>query len=128
MSYLVIPKEVTSRTANVWVAAINEEIDPATAFLRFGDQELPLGSNWIEYRTESGRNFMCYQHINLWDLPPGTGFALALVAGHEVRANGHFRTRCRQIFRRSTIDRSMFCWRRVSPPSVPTAYISAVLT
>jgi len=105
MAYLVIPKEVTARTANLWVAAINEEIDPATARLRFGTNELALDQNWILYRTRSGRNFIRYQHVNLWDLPPATDFQLELASGGEVRARAQFRTLPAEL---PTIDQRPF--------------------
>lgn len=92
MAYLVIPKEITARTANIWVAAINEEINPATAFLRFGAGQLALDQNWNLYKTASGRNFIHYQHVNLWDLPPASDFALEFGNENLVRASGHFRT------------------------------------
>lgn len=92
MAYLVIPKEVTKKTANIWVAAINEEVDAASAFLRFGDSQVLLDQNWRLYRTRSGRNFIYYQHVNLYDLPSATDFALEFSALGAVLARGHFRT------------------------------------
>lgn len=105
MSYLLIPKEVTGSEANVWLAAINENFDPAGSFLRFGGNRIETGENWIRYQTASGRNTIFYQHLKLQNLDARTDYALEFTSGGQVRATGSFRTLPAEL---PTIDQRPF--------------------
>lgn len=92
MAFLVIPNEVTSKDANIWIGFINQGLNPNITSLRYNNQEIRLNQNWIDFRTQSGQNSIHYQHLKLDDLEPRTSYTLELLVGTEVKANAYFRT------------------------------------
>ena len=51
MSYLVIPNEVFANDATIWVAAVNENLNPAATVLEYGSNQVPLNAGWTTFRT-----------------------------------------------------------------------------
>ncbi len=92
MSFLLIPNEVTSREAIVWIGMINEEINPNNTSIRYNNERKSLNQNWTTYKTRSGRNFIHYQHIKLQNLKPRTDYVLEFTTGTQARATGLVRT------------------------------------
>ncbi len=92
MSFLLVPKEVTSTEAKVWVGVVNEGINPHNIALRYGNSEIRLNDNWNTFRTTSGQNSINYQHLTLRNLTPRTNYPLKLLTGQTLRTYGQVRT------------------------------------
>lgn len=92
MAFLVIPNEVYGNDATVWVAAINESLDPTTTVLEYGSNQKPLNAGWRDFQTADGKNRMRYQRVNLNNLSPRQSYSLALRVGGELKADGSITT------------------------------------
>jgi hypothetical protein len=86
MAFLVIPNQVGTTTAVVWVAAINEQLDTATAFLTFGGLQQSLRADWINFTTSDQKNRIQYQRVTLTNLAPGTTILLDFRAAGQSKA------------------------------------------
>lgn len=85
MSFLLIPNEVTSREALLWIGVIGESTAPTALVLRAGNgKEIPLTQNWTRFTTRSGRNTLFYQYFTASDLQPGTNYVFELLSGGET--------------------------------------------
>lgn len=84
MSFLLIPNEVTSREAMIWVGVIGESVTPTTLVLRSGGKEIPLTKDWVRFTTQSGRNTLFYQYFKASDLQPGTDYIFELFYRSKV--------------------------------------------
>lgn len=88
MSFLVIPNEAFGDTATIWVAAINENFDPASAVLEYGPQQQAIpANNWRTYVADK-KNSIQYQRVPLANLSERTRYNLALRINGEVKADG----------------------------------------
>jgi hypothetical protein len=92
MSYLVIPNEAFGNSATIWVAAINENFDPAATVLEYGSKQFALNNGWSDFRTADGKYRIRYQRVTLNDLSPQTRYALTLRVGGEWKADGSVTT------------------------------------
>lgn len=92
MSFLVIPNEVTSREAVIWIGIINEPVNPAVLNLTCNNASFELEENWINFNTASGRNTVTYQYFTIQDLEPGNEYRLDLQTDNESLSTGSFRT------------------------------------
>ncbi len=92
MSFLIIPNEVTQNTATIWLAAINENFDPAVTTLeyasKFGTDQKALDNGWNDFATHNQTYRIRYQRVSLTDLKQRTWYSLALRVGQESRADG----------------------------------------
>jgi hypothetical protein len=89
MSHVVIPRGVSDRTADVWIAAIDE--DPTAGALTFGVGTALLGpGGWREWKF--GGHTIRHQIVSLADLQPRTTYKLELRAGDAAVARGSVTT------------------------------------
>lgn len=87
MPYLVIPNGVGADAALIWVAAVNENFDAATAVLEYGAQQRALNANWVDWVSRDGNNRVRYQRVLLNNLNPKETYPLRLRLGGAVRAD-----------------------------------------
>ena len=92
MPFLVIPNEVYANDATIWVAVINEDVDPATAILECGSNQQALNEGWRDFESADGKNRIRYQRATLNNLKPRTSYSLALRVGGESKADGSITT------------------------------------
>lgn len=88
MPFLVVPNEVSQNSAIVWVAAINENFDPAVTVLKYGAIEKSLNNGWRDFATRDGSNRIRYQRVTLDNLEQRKWYPLALRVGGEQKADG----------------------------------------
>src|SRR5215472_3526919 len=88
MAYLLIPNEVDTGWAKIWLAAINENFDPATAALSYGGNQLAVNANWQNFVTSDGSNRIQFQRVGLNGLDQRTFYNLAFSVGGQQRATG----------------------------------------
>jgi hypothetical protein len=87
MPFLVIPNEAFGDTAAIWVAAINENFDPASAVLEYGSQQLAIPSDkWRSYVADK-KNSIQYQRVPLSNLSERTRYNLALKINGQLKAD-----------------------------------------
>jgi hypothetical protein len=86
MSFLIIPHEVSTNSANVWVAAANE--NPGPAILEHPTGQVPLAPAWQQ--DPSGT--VNYQQINLPNLEPFKQYPLGLRINNQHVAWGELTT------------------------------------
>lgn len=77
MPFLLIPNEVSSNSAVVWIAAINESFDPNRATFFYGGNQQALNA-WNNWSTESGKFQVGYQRLQLSGLEPRQSYTLQL--------------------------------------------------
>ena len=92
MSYLVIPNEVFANDAIVWVAAVNENLNPAATVLEYGSRQTVLSGGWSNFTTADRKFTIHYQRVNLNNLTQQTNYPLTLRVNNEWKADGSFRT------------------------------------
>lgn len=92
MAFLVIPNEVESNSATVWLAAINESFDPAHAVLEYGSNQMGLHRMWGDYSTSDGKNRILYLRVKLTELSPRTPYNLTFRFQGQVKADGRVTT------------------------------------
>jgi hypothetical protein len=93
MSFLVIPNEVFANDAIIWVAAINENFDPATAVLEYGPNQVALNAaNWSNFNTADGNFSIRYQRVQLHNLTQQTSYWLTLRIGGQWKADASIKT------------------------------------
>jgi len=92
MSYLVVPNEVFANDAIVWVAAVNENLNPAATVLEYGSNRVTLNSGWSNFTTADGQFTIQYQRVNLHNLTQKTDYPLTLRVNNEWKADGSMRT------------------------------------
>ncbi|HLQ78391.1 MAG TPA: hypothetical protein VK210_13610 [Terriglobia bacterium] len=92
MAFLIVPNEVDTKKAVVWVASINEPFDATTAELLYGAAQLPLHDKWIDFKTSDGKDQIQYQRVTLPNLTPGTNYPLTLRVSGQDTADASVRT------------------------------------
>ena len=92
MPFLIVPNEVYANDANIWVAAINEPLDPATSVLEYGSDQKPLTGGWRDFETADRKNRIRYQRVPLHNLSPRKKYSLALRVGGNIKADGSITT------------------------------------
>ncbi|NNE99752.1 MAG: hypothetical protein HKN25_12095 [Pyrinomonadaceae bacterium] len=92
MSFLLVPNEVASDSANLWIGVVNEGVGLSDASLMYNGNSFDLTQGWQTYRTRSGFNAVRYQHIKLQNLSPRTDYILEFSTGGKSRASGRIRT------------------------------------
>lgn len=92
MPFLVIPNEVYANDATIWVAGINEDLDPATAILEYGSNQQALNAGWRDFETDDGKNRIRYQRVTLNNLAPRQSYSLGLRVGGDLKADGSITT------------------------------------
>jgi hypothetical protein len=92
MPFLIVPNEVYANDATIWVAGINESIDPATAILEYGSNQKALNAGWRDFETADGKNRIRYQRVTLSNLLPRQPYSLGLRLGGDLRADGSITT------------------------------------
>jgi hypothetical protein len=90
--YLLIPNEVTASDAVVWVAAINENVNPVTLSLAANGSLFPLAPNWSVHTTQSGLNNVIFQYVRIQGLSPNTEYLFELLAGNLMLRHCRVRT------------------------------------
>lgn len=90
--YLVIPNEVFANDAIIWVAAINENLNPAATVLEYGQNQMALNANWRNFRTADGKFTINYQRVQLHNLTQKSDYTLTLRVNGEWKADGSIRT------------------------------------
>lgn len=91
MAFLVIPNEVRSDQALVWVGAINENFDPTGVVLEYGGNQQPV-AGWINWATKSGKHRISFQRVLLAGLDARRNYPLRLRVGGNVVADGSVTT------------------------------------
>ncbi len=81
MAFLIIPNEVDVNRATIWLAAINDAFDPATATLQYGANEIALNNAWKDSTTNDGNYRIRYQRVTLNGLSQRTLYNLAFRIG-----------------------------------------------
>ena len=92
MPFLIVPNEVKTTEAIVWIGIINEPFDQASLLLRFNGRDVSIPDAWSNYTTESGNNSINYQFLTVAGLEPRTDYILELFRGGELAASGNVRT------------------------------------
>ena len=92
MSYLVIPNEVFANDALIWVAAVNENLNPAATVLEYGSNQIALNSGWSTFRTADGNFTIHYQRVALHNLTQQTRYFLTLRVGGAWKADASIDT------------------------------------
>ena len=92
MPYLVIPNEVFANDAIIWVAAVNENFDPAATVLEYGPDQVALNGGWTNFTTADGKFKISYQRVVLHNLTQQTSYALTLRIGGEWKADASLTT------------------------------------
>ena len=87
MPYLLIPFDVSTTEANVWVASVNEGFDPGQLTLESNAGSHPLSPNWESWISQNGDQRMDYQRASLKGLQPSKTYFLSLQRGGAVRAS-----------------------------------------
>jgi hypothetical protein len=87
MPYLVIPNEVGADAAMIWVAAVNEIFDAATAVLEYGAEQRALNAGWLDWVSRDGNNRVRYQRVLLNNLDIKKTYPLRFRIGGAVRAD-----------------------------------------
>jgi hypothetical protein len=88
MSFLVIPNEAYSDRAIVWIAAINENFDPAATVLEYGSDQKSLNDGWNKFVTADGKNSIRYQRVTLDNLAARKWYSLVLRVNGDLKADG----------------------------------------
>ena len=89
MSNLLVPHDISSAGANVWLASIDET--PFDGFLTWGAGTTPVDAgSWTEWRF--GNHTIRHRLVGLGDLEPRTRYPLQLRAGDAVVARGALKT------------------------------------
>ncbi len=88
MSFLIVPNEVQSHQATIWIAAIDQTFDPAKTVLDYGSNSLPLPGGWKDFATDDGERTIRYQRVVLTNLSPRTAYTLVLRVGGHLQADG----------------------------------------
>lgn len=80
MPFLLIPRQVKSTTAQIWVAIVNESgpVDPGSLTFRYNGTPFPIPAFWREYGSANGANHIVHQEFELTGLQPRTDYALEL--------------------------------------------------
>ena len=86
MPFLIVPNEAFGDTATIWVAAIDENFDPAVTVLEYSSHQIPLNAGWIDY-PPGGQRRIRYQRVPLKNLQPRTRYDLVLRVGGVARAD-----------------------------------------
>jgi len=81
MAFLLIPNEVDNNRATIWLAAINDGFDPATATLQYGANQVAVSAGWNDSATNDGNYRIRYQRVTLDNLSPGTLYNLTFLIG-----------------------------------------------
>ena len=92
MPFLIIPNEVKTTEALIWVGIINEPDDPASLVLRLNGNDVPIPPAWNNYTTESGNNSIKYQFVTVSGLQFRTDYILELFLRNDLVASGNVRT------------------------------------
>lgn len=92
MPFLIIPNEVESNRALIWVAVINEPDDPAGLLLFSNGLDTAMPPNWNTYTTGSGANTIKYQFFYVDNLQPRTDHTFEIFRGSELLASCRTRT------------------------------------
>ncbi len=96
MTFLVIPNEVRNdgdvNRAIVWLGAINENFDPATATLQYNIDEVALNNGWQDFATHDGNYRIRYQRLTLTNLSPRTLYNLTFRIGGSAVATASITT------------------------------------
>jgi hypothetical protein len=92
MPFLLIPNEVETDKALIWVGVINEPDDPAGLLLFANGFDTPMPPNWNTYTTGSGANTIKYQFFYVGSLQPRTDYIFELFRGNELLATCKTRT------------------------------------
>ena len=79
MQYLLIPHEVSARTATLWIGVLDGAADGVRLELRSNLGPRPIGAPWQSWQAGDGGGRIDYQTISLSDLQPGTPYAFSLV-------------------------------------------------
>jgi hypothetical protein len=90
MSYLLVPLQVFSDNATVWVGVIDESTDALS--LHAGDQTLTLDGTWQRWETQPGGRSVAIQRIVVGGLQPRTRYELELRRDDRRVANGSVTT------------------------------------
>ncbi|HEV8718368.1 MAG TPA: hypothetical protein VGX03_36810 [Candidatus Binatia bacterium] len=91
MSFLLVPHSVTSSSAVIWVAAINEAFDPATAVLHGNGETHPFDQG-VVWTSRNGTYTAQHQSITLQDLQSRRLYELELQVQNMVVAHGSVTT------------------------------------
>jgi len=92
MSYLVIPNEVFANDAIIWIAAINENFNPAGAVLEYGSNQLALNAGWSNFTTADGNFNISYRRVTLNNLTKQTSYPLTLRVDGNWKAEASIKT------------------------------------
>ena len=128
MSFLLIPNEVTTQEAIIWVGIINEKINPKSLSLSYNGEILALDQNWVEFSTQTQRNTLFYQYLKIQSLKPQTEYSLKLFSKNKTFSTGNVRTLPNNL---PTVDEkpftvllaSCFCSARSGSGAIGTAYL-----
>jgi hypothetical protein len=91
MPFLLIPQGVRGNSAEVWVAAVNENFDQAKTTLQYGSVVHNL-SGWSSWSTGSGRYSISHLRAQLTNLKPRQSYTLRLLVGGAAVAEATVKT------------------------------------
>jgi len=94
MDYALVPADVGTATANIWVGGIAAApADPSDAWLEHpaSGARWPVGA-WDEWRAPDGNALLRFRRLSLTGLQPSTTYALQLRVGGQIQSRGEVTT------------------------------------
>jgi phosphodiesterase/alkaline phosphatase D-like protein len=93
MPFLIVPNEVTSTEAIVWLGVIDQPVtDLSQLTLRANEVDVPIPANWTTHTTASGNNQVHYQYLTITGLQPRTDYVLEIFRTAEPIVSARVQT------------------------------------
>jgi hypothetical protein len=92
MSYLLVPLQVSSSTASVWIGATGEPERELVLVATPGQTEVGLSGGWQHWEARPGGPSVDVQRPTLEELQPRTRYVLELHGDNQVLASGSVTT------------------------------------
>jgi phosphodiesterase/alkaline phosphatase D-like protein len=93
MPYLLVPHDVSSTTATIWLSAADLPRPRAGSLLEYGEDEQTLdAAGWRRWSTSDGQRVLHYRAVTLRKLEADRQYRLAWRVDGEVQAHGEVRT------------------------------------
>jgi hypothetical protein len=85
MAFLLIPNEVDTNRATIWLGAINEAFDGQNATLEYNNDQIAVAAGWNDFATQDNSFRIRYQRVTLENLSAGTKYNLTFrLAGNSL--------------------------------------------
>ncbi len=92
MSYLLVPHGVSATGAKIWVAGVNESLDPVELVISPGVNYQVVNSVRKQWASRNGSYRLDYRRDTLAGLEPGKSYTIEARVKGEFKSDGKFRT------------------------------------